>query len=45
MPELSSQHVNVFVSICLQTLIQVVQQGKKDTQIEACELLADTMSK
>ncbi|KAM3186028.1 hypothetical protein ACTXT7_005209 [Hymenolepis weldensis] len=45
MPELSSQHVDVFVSICLQTLIQVVQQGKKETQIEACELLADTMSK
>ncbi|VDL11664.1 unnamed protein product [Hymenolepis diminuta] len=45
MPELSSQHINVFVSICLQTLIQVVQHGKKDTQIEACELLADAMSK
>nr|CDS26345.2 Cullin associated NEDD8 dissociated protein 1 [Hymenolepis microstoma] len=44
-PKLSSDHVNVFVSICLQSLIQAVQYGKKDIQIEACELLADTMSK
>ncbi|VDN99798.1 unnamed protein product [Rodentolepis nana] len=44
-PRLSSQHVNIFVSTCLPHLIQAVKTDKKDIQIEACEILADTMSK